>query len=194
MVDLYRHPEEVRDGAFKIAKFLYNSGVRPTITLGVARGGMTVALPIHEYFKYKYENTENDVVFGIIGAGSYDGKEQKDVQVYGWVPELNKITEKDRILLIDDIVDRRTTMQTLVEILEKETPLKRDFSKPLKERQIIVVSDCFKDKLDSRHLKLGKPDVYSLLVEPPTAWVQFLSHEMIGLEPENIKKRYKIDV
>ncbi|MFH1455635.1 MAG: phosphoribosyltransferase family protein [archaeon] len=194
MVDLYRCPKDVRDGAFKIAKFLYNSGVKPTITFGVARGGMTVALPIHEYFKYMYDKTENDVVFGIIGAGSYEGKEQKDVKVYGWVPELKQITEKDRILLIDDIIDQRTTMQTLVETLEKETPLRRDFSKPLRERQIIVISDCFKDKPEFKHLELGKPDVYSLLIEPPMAWVQFLSHEMIGLEPETIKERYRFDV
>lgn len=130
--------EEERDGSFKIAENLYNSGARPTFIYGVTRGGNYAAGPISEYFKWRYEKENSklkedepmlELITGSVVAHEYDKKNKPgEVLIEGWAPALSRISKDDTMVLCDDCYDTGNTLRTLIKDIELHTPLRKEMS------------------------------------------------------------------
>lgn len=183
--------EEVRNNSFKLAKKILESGFKPTILFAITRGGVYVANPISEYFKY----VNKHVFYGIVGVSSYDHENKPgEVVVNGWIPQLSSITENDRVILIDDIIDKGKTVEKLIEELEKNTPLKREIGIPISEKQIMVVSHDFKEYLHEETNEKNKPDIFinHWKIDKEELWIHYDSHELMGLTEDEVKERYGV--
>ncbi|MBI4448291.1 hypothetical protein HY643_04890 [Candidatus Woesearchaeota archaeon] len=189
--------EEVRDGAFKLAEKIMKSSFKPTILYSVMRGGSYIANPISEYFIYHEKMQEKDggkverLKYGVIvGAQSYqDVGQRKKVKKVSFLPGTSKLTMKDRVLVVDDIIDEGQTIEAIIKKIEKETPLRLDQKKPLSERQIVIVSHDVKIGKDGKKIM---PDYYinAWNVKDEAVWIFYTSHEMVGMEKDEIKKNY----
>ncbi|WP_200763844.1 phosphoribosyltransferase [Nitrosophilus alvini] len=79
--------------------------------VGVARGGMTIAHMLGEYF-----GTRN--VFTINSIAYEDTKKLDAVKVFN-IPDLKNFR---KILIVDDIVDSGDTMRKIISVLKKRYP------------------------------------------------------------------------
>ncbi len=192
MKKIYIKMEEVRDNSFILAKRMVDLGIEPTILYAVVRGGVYVANPISEY----YSLIGKKVKYGVVNAHSYKGvNEQGEMVIEGWVPPLKSITKNDKIVIVDDIADSRKTLEALIEELEKKTPLKRRLNKNLKENDIIIVTHDFKIYEGAKDNPKTRPDLFVnkwFVKKGESMWIFYLSHEVVGMNKEEIKKYYPI--
>lgn len=190
MKKIYIPMEKVRDDSLVLAMRIFEARVKPTILYAVTRGGTYVANPISEYFTL----INHPIKYGVVNAHSYKviGKQEK-VQIEGWIPKLESLTKKDKILLVDDIADKRKTLEALIADLEKKTPLRRDLDREIKERGIIIVTHDYKDYEGKPSNPNTEPDFYMdkwVVKKGKNIWLVYLSHEMAGLSIKEIKKHF----
>ena len=187
--------ETVRDNSFRLAKVLVDAGIFPTVIYAVARGGSYVANPISEYYKY----IGREMKYGVVNAYSYKGiNEQSRVVVEGWVPSLDKLSGDDRILIVDDVIDNRKTIDALLKDLERNSVLRRNLREPLRQRKVLIVSHDLKLRYDIEDKPNTRPDFFSNIWfvrnKDEAIWFNYLSHEMVGLTPTQVKENYSLDV
>ncbi len=77
--------------------------------LAVARGGMTMAHMMGEYFNNRY-------VFGVNSVGYEDNKKLKSVKIFN-IPNLKGFK---RVLIVDDIIDSGDSIREVLRVLKKE--------------------------------------------------------------------------
>lgn len=192
MADIVDIPmEEVRDNSFRLAKALVKENIFPTIIYAVTRGGVYVANPISEYYKY----IGQELKYGVVNAYSYKGIEQQSkVVIEGWVPSLDKITEADKVLIVEDVIDSRKSIEAILADIEEKTPLKRDLGLPPSERRILIAVHDFKLRYDIEDMPKTRPDFFAkkwvIGSEEEKVWLNYLSHEMVGLNKGQVRERY----
>jgi len=190
-------PECVRNNAFKIASKLHKNGFFPTKIYAIMRGGAYTAIPISEYF-YRVQKDKDPFIFGTITAKSYVSVDKKrTVEIVGWSPPLTSISNKDKIIIAEDIVDTGDTLVKIVNEIEKVGYNRsKDIQKPIWQRQIIVVVHDFKIKSFEK-IKFV-PDIYAQewnIKSPENdVWLHYLTHELVGLEKDEIKGLYGVDI
>jgi uncharacterized protein len=97
----------------KLAKKISSSRTRYDLVIGIARGGMPVAMVIADRLGTKVD---------IVNVKSYTGiAERLKPKILSTLTE--DITGK-KLLLVDDLVDGGETMQTVIEFLGLESPTK----------------------------------------------------------------------
>ncbi|MBI2672787.1 hypothetical protein HYX19_00860 [Candidatus Woesearchaeota archaeon] len=180
--------EDIRNNSFKIAGFLLTNEFIPTIIYAVLRGGVYVANPIHEYYLYKGHN----VKYGVIRVSSYEGAKKLDeIKIEYIVPELTAIKKEDRILIAEDIIDTRRTITRIIDEIETKTPLRRKPEEALRLKEVVIVANDYKEKEhdDWKIHKKTNPDFYANHWKKED-WVHYTTHELLGLNSEEIKKIY----
>jgi len=191
-------PECIRNNAFKIASELHKSGFFPTKIYAVMRGGAYMAIPISEYFYRIQDSTEKPFVFGTITARSYISVGKKRaVEIVGWSPALTSIEENDRIIIAEDIVDTGDTLEKILKEIEKlGYDRNKDLQKPICERNLIVVVHDFKVKCLEKFKFVPDIDAQERNIESSEKvfWLHYLTHELIGLEDDEIKGMYGVDI
>jgi hypoxanthine phosphoribosyltransferase len=97
----------------KLAKKIFASGTSYDLVVGIARGGIPVAMVISDRLGTKVD---------IVNVKSYTGiAERLKPKILSTLTE--HITAKS-LLLVDDLVDGGDTMETVTEFLGLETPMK----------------------------------------------------------------------
>ncbi|MFW6252952.1 MAG: phosphoribosyltransferase [bacterium] len=178
--------DTIRDNALKLASDIHRSGFIPDVIYVSLRGGAYLGNVISEYFKVLRKNEGRPVFYAAVVARSYtDIHTQERVMVDGWTYQPEFLRSGDKVLLVDDIFDSGRTINHLVEIiLEKGIP--RDDVK-------IAVHD-YKIRTFKQDVMPIKPDFFSRrhVIESPEEdnWIHYLSHELVGLTPEEIKAQY----
>ena len=185
--------EEVRDNSFRLARTLVKENIFPTIIYAVTRGGVYVANPISEYYNYIGKEPR----YGVVNAYSYKGiGQQSKVVIEGWVPSLEDITEKDRVLIVEDVIDSRKSIEAILADIEEKTPLKRDVKLPPSERRILIAVHDFKLRYDIEDMPKTRPDFFAkkwvIGSEEEKVWLNYLSHELVGLTEKQVMERYGI--
>lgn len=181
-------PEDIRNNSFRIANFLLANEFIPTIIYAVLRGGVYVANPIHEYYLYNGYN----VKYGVIRASSYEGDKKLDeIKIEYIVPELTTITKKDKILIAEDIIDTRRTITRIIDEIENKTTLRRKPEEALSLKEVVVVANDYKEKEIGEWKKSTRtnPDYYANHWRKED-WVHYTTHELLGLNSEEIRKIY----
>jgi len=176
---------QVRNNALKMAYRIHKSGFVPDVIYVSLRGGAYIGNIISEYFKVVRRNAR-PVFYAAVVARSYtDIRKQERVMVDGWTYNPDHLRHGDRVLLVDDIFDSGRTINHLVEII---------MAKGIPREDIKVAVHDYKIRgfvFDNLPIH---PDFHcrKLLVNDPAEdrWIHYMSHELLGLTEEEIKKHY----
>ncbi len=165
-------PEQLRSLSFKLASQIQTP---PDFLVALWRGGAPIGMYVHEFLKKKFQDAKIDHI--AIRTSRYTGigeaKEEVHVDNLGYI--FNHITPGKSVLIVDDVWDAGTTMNT---ILSKLCVLKA-------EVKVAVV--FYKPK--SNKFNRG-PD---FCVEETNQWLVF-PHELEGLSTEEIANYYGKEV
>jgi hypoxanthine phosphoribosyltransferase len=175
----------VRDNALKLAHRIYHDGFIPDVIYVSLRGGAYLGNVISEYFKVVRKNGR-PVYYAAVVARSYTGvRESEEIKVEGWTYAPEHLRVGDKVLLVDDIFDSGRTVNHLTQIiLEKGIP-RGDIK--------VAVHDYkyFYDKEDQLPIQ---PDYWcrrhELSVHGEDRWIHYMSHELVGLSPEELEQYY----
>jgi hypoxanthine phosphoribosyltransferase len=180
----------VRNNALKLACRIYRDGFVPDVIYVSLRGGAYLGNVISEYFKILRRQKEGrPVYYAAVVARSYTGVgEADDIKVEGWTYNPEYLRIGDRVLLVDDIFDTGRTINHLTRvILEKGIP-RKDIK--------VAVHDYkyFPDKPSQLPIQ---PDYWCRKFELSSSgedmWIHYMSHELVGLSPEELEKYYYPD-
>lgn len=176
----------VRNDALKLAYKIYNEdNFVPDIIYCSLRGGAYMANVISEYYKVVRMN-QKPVFYAAFVARSYSDVQKKSSRFYvdGWTYPPENIRPDAQIMLVDDIYDSGNTINSITNIfMDRGVPRKN----------IKVVVHDYK-KFGYKEEYPVVPDYYCRLIEIPKPeddiWIHYMSHELIGLEPDELKKYY----
>lgn len=167
---IYLDSTEMLRDSFKLARKIYDSGFRPDVLVALWRGGTPVGIAIHEFFDLKGMTCYHTS----IKTCSYTGIGERcepTVENLGCIIE--KLDQHTSVLVVDDIFDSGSTVRAVREKLLETTDCVRVAT--LYYRPAHNITDF-------------TPDFY--LKETDT-WLVF-PHELVGLTPEEIKRKDRI--
>jgi hypoxanthine phosphoribosyltransferase len=175
----------VRNNALKLAYQIWHDGFMPDVIYVSLRGGAYLGNVISEYFKI-VNRRDRPVFYAASVARSYTGvREAETIKVEGWTYAPEHLRFGDRVLLVDDIFDSGRTINHLARIiLEKGIPRK----------DVKIAVHDYKYFYD-REVQLPiQPDYWcrkhELSVNDEDRWIHYMSHELVGLSPEELEEYY----
>jgi hypoxanthine phosphoribosyltransferase len=177
--------EVVRNNALKMAHRIYRGGFIPDVIYVSLRGGVYLGNVISEYFKI-IQRKGRPVYYAAVVARSYTGvRESEEVKVEGWTYSPEHLRTGDKVLLVDDIFDSGRTINHLANIImEKGIP---------REDMKVAVHDYKYFYNKAEHLPI-QPDYWcrkhELSVKDEDLWIHYSSHELIGLNKEELEEHY----
>lgn len=177
----------VRNNALKLAWRIVQSGFMPDVIYVSLRGGAYLGNILSEYFKILRKDGR-PVFYAAVVAHSYtDIRQNAAVRVDGWTYSPDYLRTGDKVLFVDDIFDTGRTINHLVNvILERGIP----------RSDVKVAVHDYKVFGDAEPLPIA-PDFYCKRHEIPSRaqdpWVHYLSHELVGLTPEEKEAWYVKD-
>ncbi len=180
--------DTIRNNAIRLAHRICADEFIPDVIYVSLRGGAYMGNVISEYFKF-VRRGQRPVFYAAVVARSYtDIHEHDRVSVDGWTYSPEHLRSGDRILLVDDIFDTGRTVNHLVEVI---------LAKGIPRHDIRVAVHDYKIRdYVPEHLPI-QPDYYCRkhVVRTPDEdqWIHYLSHEMVGLLPDEIDKHYVDD-
>ncbi len=148
---------------------IVRSGFRPTILVGVWRGGAPIGIAVQEVLEYHGLDCDHLAV----RTSSYTGIDQQvAVRVHGIDYLVSRLTADDHLLLIDDIFDSGRSLEALIGELQRRCKLNMP-------RQLRIATVFWKPARNRTQLR---PD---FCVRTTDAWLVF-PHELQGLSREEI--------
>jgi len=178
----------VRNNALKMAHRIYQDGFIPDIIYVSLRGGVYLGNVISEYFKV-VQRRARPVYYAAVVARSYTGiRESDEVKVEGWTYPVESLRTGDKILLVDDIFDSGKTINHLAMII---------MDKGIPRKDLKVVVHDYKYFYNKAVQFPIQPDYWcrkhELSVKDEDIWIHYSSHELIGLNEEELEKHYYTD-
>ncbi|POR05258.1 phosphoribosyl transferase [Alkalispirochaeta sphaeroplastigenens] len=177
--------DTVRNNAVVLAQQICQEGFIPDVIYVSLRGGAYMGNVISEYFKF-VRRGQRPVFYAAVVARSYtDIREQERVSVDGWTYSPEHLRSGDRVLVIDDIFDTGRTVNHLVEVI---------LQKGLPRSDVKIAVHDYKIRHYVEEKQPIQPDYYCRKHEIQTPeedhWIHYLSHELVGLLPEEIDRQY----
>lgn len=186
MNKIFISADTVRNDAFALAKKLIDLGKVPDIMYVSMRGGAVMGNAMNEFFKLAL-GEKYATVFATLVAHSYTGVQQHSEVVFdGWTYDPHKLTGDQKILIVDDICDSGSTLTKLSETFA-------ELGLP-KNAVHFVVHDYKHFNYDTPRTTGFVPDYYckkyEINSESENLWIHYLSHELVGLTEEQLRKNY----
>ena len=177
--------DTVRNNALKMAHRIYSEGFIPDVIYVSLRGGAYLGNVISEYFKI-VQRRVRPVYYAAVVARSYTGvRESNEVKVDGWTYPPDSLRTEDKILLVDDIFDSGKTINHLANII---------MGKGISRKDLKVVVHDYKYFYDRAEQLPVQPDYWcrkhELSVNDEDLWIHYSSHELIGLDPQELEEHY----
>jgi hypoxanthine phosphoribosyltransferase len=155
---------------------IVRSGFRPTILVGVWRGGAPIGIAVQEVLEFHGVDCDHLAV----RTSSYTGIDQQAaVRVHGIDYLVSRLTAEDHLLLIDDIFDSGRSLEALIEELRRRCKLNMP-------NHVRIATVFYKPARNRTQLQ---PD---FCVRTTDAWLVF-PHELKGLSREEILANKPVD-
>ena len=115
---LYLDAEILLLDSFRLGAQILNSGFLPTYMIAVWRGGTPIGVAVQEFLQHHGISTNHIA----IRTSSYSGinKQSHEIAVHGLNYLVKNITQEDRLLIVDDVLDTGLTVQAIVAELRKK--------------------------------------------------------------------------
>lgn len=177
--------DTIRDDAIRLAQRIHHDGFDPDVIYVSLRGGAYMGNVISEYFKVVRRDAR-PVFYAAVVARSYtDINTKHRVSVDGWTYSPEHLRSGDNVLLVDDIFDTGRTINHLVNVIMEHGIPRRDIRVAVHDYKIRHYVD---------HSQPILPDYFCNKQEIAGAeqdtWLHYLSHELVGLSPEEVATRY----
>lgn len=113
MNKVYISAQQLLESSFLLADQVFSDGFRPSMIIGVWRGGAPIGIAVQEFYEYKGVATDHISV----RTASYTGINQssRDIQVHGLHYLLENISHDDRVLIVDDVFDTGRSVEALLQ-------------------------------------------------------------------------------
>ncbi len=156
----------------KLAASVLESGYRPNYLVALWRGGTPVGITAQELLAYYGIKTDHIA----IRTSLYEdiGRHASKIRIHGLGYLIDRITDEDSLLIVDDIFDTGLTVEALI----KEIRRKARKNTP---KDIRVAATWFKPEKNKTD---RIPDYY---VNATNQWVVF-PHELLGLDFAEIRQ------
>lgn len=176
--------EQVRNNALLLARRILDSGFLPDIVYVSLRGGAYLGNVLSEYLRL-FTPARKRLFYAAVVAHSYtDVKSRQQVRVDGWTYDPRYLRGGDRVLFVDDIYDSGLTINHLVDII---------LARGIPREDIKVAVHDFKVYAWKPLLPIV-PDFWCRRWDIPSpeedVWIHYLSHELVGLTPQEIEEHY----
>ncbi len=166
----YLSAQELLNDAFDLGLRIFKSGFRPSFIIGVWRGGTPVGIAVQEILDHLGVRTDHIA----IRTSSYTGINKRDrvVRVHGLEYVIGNANWEDGLLIVDDVFDSGCSVQTIIQVLNKE--MRRNMP-----RDVRVATPWYKPKSNRTDIV---PDYY---IHETAQWLVF-PHELEGLTRKEI--------
>lgn len=167
--------------SFRLAIQIHASGYVPDLILGVWRGGSPIAIAVHEYFAFRGHECEHFP----IRVSSYTGigAQADRIAIHGLSWLLPQLTDTQRLLVIDDVLDTGRSLEALLNALgsvpgAREIRIACPWYKPAHNRTGIVPDHYLYETADwlvfphelaglsTAEIRAGKGALGALLLDP----------------------------
>lgn len=130
----YIAPTTLRLDAFRLAHKILESGYRPDFMIALWRGGASIGMYCHEFFKWHALSVDHVAIRTSRYTGI--GQAKENVQVHSLSYILDRWTPASKILLIDDVWDSGLTVDAVKRSFPKEALIQTAvlYYKPLKNQ------------------------------------------------------------
>lgn len=177
--------DTIRNNGLLIAEKMYADNFIPSVIYVSLRGGATLGNIISEYFKL-VAPVDTPPLYAAVVAHSYIGlHSNQKIFIDGWTYEPKFLRKQDKVLLIDDIFDSGLTINFIAQALLSHNILPESLK--------IAVHD-YKVRTYTPHSHAYTPHYYcrKLVIDTPQNdnWIHYLSHEIEGLDLEEITQHY----
>ena len=117
MKKTYLTADQLLHDSFALAAQVIESGYRPSIIVGVWRGGSPIAIAVHEMFEACGFPCDNAAV----RCQSYTGINQRErnIKIDGMQYLADNVSDQDRLLIVDDVHDSGLSMAALLEEIDR---------------------------------------------------------------------------
>jgi uncharacterized protein len=161
--------QQLLEDSYKLGANIYNDKFRPNYLVALWRGGCFIGASIHEYLKYM----KLDVDHIAIRTSSYEGQNQKkEISVHGLGYLIERMTEDDSLLIVDDVFDSGLTIEKV--LTELKSKMKKNLPKDIR-----IATIYYKPKNNKSSIK---PDYY---LHETDKWLVF-PHELEDLTKEEV--------
>ena len=167
---VYLDAQTLLEDSFRLAARVYRSGFRPSFIVAVWRGGAPMGIAMQELLAYRGIHSDHITV----RTSSYHGIDEQDshVAVYSMNYLVKKITQDDRLLIVDDVYDTGRSIKAIIERLSTLT--RRNMP-----HDVRVAVPYYKP---SRNKTQRVPDYY---LHETDQWLKF-PHSLEGLTNEEV--------
>lgn len=161
--------------SYRLAEAIYRSGYRPTLIIGLWRGGSTVALVVQECLAYLGVPADHTTI-----RTSYGGRPQyersisrsESIRVHGKSYALETLSANDRLLIVDDVFRSGRHIRAVVDQLR--VGLRRNMPKELRVAALWKHTQSKSSQLD-------------YFLHETDQWI-VLPYELSGLSPEELRE------
>ena len=171
MDKLYISAQQLLEDSYALAMQVFDSGYRPDYIVGVWRGGAPVGIAVQELLELLGIKSDHIA----IRTSSYTGIGQRSrtVKVHGLGYIVDRISQGEALLLVDDVYDTGLSLLQVVEDIETQCESNRP--------DIRIATPWFKPANNQTD---RTPDYF---VHQSDRWLVF-PHELMGLTLEEIRK------
>jgi len=113
----YLSANQLLNDSFRLGTQIVNSGFQPTFIVAIWRGGAPVGIAVQEILAYAGIETDNIA----IRTSSYKhgiDQQKGSVQVYGLSYLVKRLTDEDKLLIVDDVFDTGRTIAAVIDRLQ----------------------------------------------------------------------------
>ena len=152
-----------------LARQIYSSGFRPSVIVGIWRGGTPVGIAVQEALEYFGLATEHFPA----RTALYQLMEPGDkVRIYGLDTIVDNCEQEDSLLIVDDVHDTGKSVEAFISSLQRK--MRRNTPHAIR-----VATPYFKPE---KNLRGVAPDYY---IHATNRWLVF-PHELLGMTPEEL--------
>jgi len=170
MDKVYISAQQLLEDSYTLAMQVFESGYRPDYIVGVWRGGAPVGIAVQELLELLGIKSDHIA----IRTSSYTGIGQRSrtVKVHGLGYIVDRISQGEALLLVDDVYDTGLSLQHVIEDIETQCVDNR--------QNIRIATPWFKP---ANNQSARTPDYF---VHQSDRWLVF-PHELMGLTLEEIR-------
>ena len=172
MEKLFVTPEQLRSDSYRLADNVLRDGFIPDFMVAIWRGGATIGICMHEFFKYLGKDVDHIAIRTSRYTGIDETKSQVAVHNLGYL--LERMNKNSKVLLVDDVYDSGLSIDAIF------TNLREKMGENMPE-DIRVATIYYKP---TRNKTTRVPNYF---ISESDEWIVF-PHELEGLTLPEIEK------